>query len=236
MEIDSIFADMGAFFNFREQRVPSRDRGCSYSRPVVISDPQHRWLGPEKGVIHLATAAVSNALWDMMAKYNKKPLWKLICDFTPEEFVRSTCFRYCTDFITPEEALALLKAKEGGKKAREEEVIRRGYPAYTTSVGWLGYSDEKVRRLTHESLAQGFNVFKVGQNEVQRLHCRDRADTYQLKVGADAQDDLRRGQLIRSIIDDPANMPKDRKVDPATVANKNAGPTGCVLMVDANRE
>ncbi|GFZ46285.1 L-galactonate dehydratase [Saitozyma sp. JCM 24511] len=198
MEIDSIFADMGAFFSF------------------LISDPQHRWLGPEKGVIHLATAAVSNALWDMMAKYNKKPLWKLICDFTPEEFVRSTCFRYCTDFITPEEALALLKAKEGGKKAREEEVIRRGYPAYTTSVGWLGYSDEKVRRLTHESLAQGFNVFK-------------------LKVGADAQDDLRRGQLIRSIIDDPANMPKDRKVDPATVADKNAGPTGCVLMVDANQ-
>jgi L-fuconate dehydratase len=118
-------------------------------------------------VIHLATAAVSNAVWDMMAKYNNKPLWKLICDFTPEEFVKATCFRYITDFITKEEALALLKSKEAGKKAREEEVIRRGYPAYTTSVGWLGYSDEKVRRLTLESLAQGFNVFKVGLKGLQ---------------------------------------------------------------------
>lgn len=112
----------------------------------------------------------------------------------------------------------MLKAKESGKAAREAEVKKRGYPAYTTSVGWLGYSDEKVRRLTKESLAQGFNHFK-------------------LKVGADPEDDLRRGRLIRSIIDDPANMPKDRKpIDPASIANKNAGPTGCVLMVDANRE
>ncbi|KAK8869975.1 hypothetical protein IAR55_000545 [Kwoniella newhampshirensis] len=199
MEVDTIFGDMGAFWDF------------------LVSDPQHRWLGPEKGVIHIATAAISNALWDMYAKSAGKPLWKLIVDFTPEEFVKATAFRYITDAITKEEALALLKAKESGKKTREEEVIKRGYPAYTTSVGWLGYSDEKVKRLTKDALNQGFNHFK-------------------LKVGADPEDDLRRGRLIRSIIDDPANMPKDRKpIDPASIKDKNAGPTGCVLMVDANQ-
>lgn len=144
----------------------------------MVSDPQHRWLGPEKGVIHLATAAISNAVWDMYAKHAGKPLWKLIVDFTPEEyvpplkikkkkltfkkrFVKATSFRYITDALTPAEALDILKSKESGKAAREAEVKKRGYPAYTTSVGWLGYSDEKVRRLTKESLAQGFNHFKV---------------------------------------------------------------------------
>ncbi|KAK1924728.1 putative mandelate racemase/muconate lactonizing enzyme [Papiliotrema laurentii] len=197
-EVESIFADMGAFWDF------------------LVADPQHRWLGPEKGVIALATAAVCNAAWDMFAKARGKPLWKLIVDFTPEEFVKATSFRYITDAITKEEALALLKEKEATKKAREEEVIKRGYPAYTTSVGWLGYTDEKVRRLTLESLNQGFNHFK-------------------LKVGADPEDDLRRGLLIRSIIDDPKNLPAGRTIDPATIEGKNAGPAGCVLMVDANQ-
>jgi L-fuconate dehydratase len=164
-------------------------------------------------------------------------------DFTPEEFVRSTvrpdislkrrslwpatsltfpivrrqCFRYITDAITPDEALALLKAKEAGKAEREKSVIETGYPAYTTSVGWLGYDDEKVRRLTRESLAQGFNHFK-------------------LKVGANLEDDLRRGRIIREIIDDPKNLPAGReKIDPKTIKDKNAGPAGCVLMVDANQ-
>ncbi|WOO81042.1 L-galactonate dehydratase [Vanrija pseudolonga] len=197
-DADEIFADMGAFWNF------------------LVADPQHRWLGPEKGVIHLATAAVSNALWDMFAKARGKPLWKLIVDFTPEEFVKATAFRYITDAITPEEALALLKEKEATKAAREANVIEKGYPAYTTSVGWLGYDDAKVERLTKEALAQGFNHFK-------------------LKVGADPADDLRRGLLIRSIIDNPANIPAGRTVDPASIEGKNAGPTGCVLMVDANQ-
>lgn len=114
----------------------------------------------------------------MYAKHAGKPLWKLIVDFTPEEyvpplkikkkkltvkkrFVKATSFRYITDALTPAEALDILKSKESGKAAREAEVKKRGYPAYTTSVGWLGYSDEKVRRLTKESLAQGFNHFKV---------------------------------------------------------------------------
>ncbi|WVF72423.1 hypothetical protein IAT40_007238 [Kwoniella sp. CBS 6097] len=197
-ELAPIFADMGSFFDF------------------LVSDPQHRWLGPEKGVIHLATAAVNNAVWDLFAKHENKPLWKLIVDFTPEEFVKATSFRYITDAITQDEALALLKEKEPTKKAREEEVIKKGYPAYTTSVGWLGYSDEKVVRLTKEALNQGFNHFK-------------------LKVGADPEDDLRRGRLIRSIIDDKANLPEGRVIDPATIKGKNAGPAGCVLMVDANQ-
>ncbi|RXK35281.1 mandelate racemase/muconate lactonizing enzyme [Tremella mesenterica] len=199
MDIEGIFADMGTFWNF------------------LVSDPQHRWLGPEKGVIHLATAAISNAIWDMYAKAREKPLWKLICDFTPEEFVKSVSWRYITDALTPSEALSMLKEKESGKKARELDVLERGYPAYTTSVGWLGYSDEKVERLTKEALAQGFNHFK-------------------LKVGSDREDDLRRGMLLRSIIDDPANIPSGRApVDPKTIEGKNAGPTGCVLMVDANQ-
>lgn len=197
-DVEEFFSDMGAFWDF------------------LVADPQHRWLGPEKGVIALATAAVCNAVWDMFAKARGKPLWKLIADFTPEEFVKAASFRYITDAITKDEALALLKAKESTKKEREAKVKEVGYPAYTTSVGWLGYSDEKVRRLTLSSLEQGFNHFK-------------------LKVGADADDDLRRGLLIRSIIDDPKNIPAGRKIDPATIANKNAGPTGCVLMVDANQ-
>lgn len=198
--VEEFFASMGKTYDF------------------LVSDPQQRWLGPEKGVIHLAVAAVANAIWDMFAKARGKPLWKLIVDFTPEEFVNATTFRYITDAINREEALALLKKLEPTKQAREKEVIERGYPSYTTSVGWLGYSDEKIARLTKESLNAGFNHFK-------------------LKVGADWEDDLRRGLLIRSIIDDPANIREDRKnIDPKTIAGKNAGPTGCVLMVDANRE
>ncbi|KAG1823468.1 enolase C-terminal domain-like protein [Suillus subaureus] len=182
-------------------------------------------IGPEKGVIHLATAAVNNALWDMFARARGKPLWKLIVDMTPvrdivlrlSQLVNATAFRYITDVLTREEALAMLKAKEAGKREREALVTEVGYPAYITSAGWLGYSDEKVFRLTKEALASGFNHFKM-------------------KVGADFKDDLRRGKMIRSIIDDPANYPSGFK-DPLSpeLAGKNAGPTGAVLMIDANQ-
>lgn len=199
MNVEEIFGDIGKFWDY------------------LVSDPQLRWIGPEKGVIHLAVAAVINAIWDLFAKSRGKPLWKLIVDFTPEELVRATTFRYITDAITKEEALDLLRKMEPGKKAREEEVLKRGYPAYTTSAGWLGYSDEKVERLVKESLNMGFNHFK-------------------LKVGADPEDDLRRGMLIRSIIDNPDNIREDRKnIDKASLEGKSAGPTGCVLMVDANQ-
>lgn len=183
----------------------------------MCSDSQLRWIGPEKGVIHLATAAVNNALWDMFARARGKPLWKLIVDMTPEEIVNATAFRYITDVLTREEALEMLEAKEAGKREREALVTKVGYPAYITSAGWLGYSDEKVSRLTKEALASGFNHFKM-------------------KVGADLKDDLRRGKMIRSIIDDPENYPSGFK-DPSSpeLAGKNAGPTGAVLMIDANQ-
>ncbi|KAF5333133.1 hypothetical protein D9611_002616 [Ephemerocybe angulata] len=185
----------------------------------LVADPQLRWVGPEKGVIHIATGAVNNALWDMFARSRSKPLWKLIVDFTPEEFVRSTTFRYISDAITPEEALELLKAKEAGKKEREAKVRELGYPAYVTSAGWLGYSDEKISRLTKEAIAHGFNHFKM-------------------KVGADQADDLRRGKLIRSLIDDPTLLPEGvspRDPESDDLKGKNAGPTGSVLMIDANQ-
>ncbi|KAK7466101.1 hypothetical protein VKT23_004826 [Stygiomarasmius scandens] len=185
----------------------------------MMSDPQLRWIGPEKGVIHIASGAVNNALWDMYARARQKPLWKLIVDFTPEEFVNSVAFRYISDAITKEEALEMLKQKEATKKEREELVREIGYPAYVTSAGWLGYSDEKVARLTKEAVAAGFNHFKM-------------------KVGANQANDLRRGKIIRSIIDDPQHLPpglKPRDPNGPDLKGKNAGPTGAVLMIDANQ-
>ncbi|BGO99515.1 hypothetical protein NBRC10513v2_003612 [Rhodotorula toruloides] len=182
----------------------------------LLSDPQLRWIGPEKGVIHIATAAVVNAVWDMYARHLKKPLWQVVAEFTPEEFVAATTFRYITDMITPEEALALLKEKEAGKAERLAKLKAEGYPAYTTSVGWFGYPDEKVARLTREAIAQGFNHFKM-------------------KVGADVAMDQRRLALIRSIIDDPKEC-EGRPVPSAeSLVGKNAGPTGSVLMIDSNQ-
>jgi len=183
----------------------------------LLADPQLRWIGPEKGVIHLASGAVNNALWDLYAKSRNKPLWKLIVDFTPEELVRAAAFRYITDAITREEALEMLKSREAGKKDREAKVIAEGYPAYVTSAGWMGYSDEKVARLTKEAVKAGFNHFKM-------------------KVGADKESDLRRGRIIRSIIDDPTQIPEGRIIpDPKSLVGKNAGPTGSVFMIDANQ-
>jgi len=147
----------------------------------------------------------------------KKPLWKLIVDMTPEEFVKSTAFRYITDAITREEALELLTKQQASKKEREALVTEIGYPAYVTSAGWLGYDDEKVARLTREAVQAGFNHFKM-------------------KVGADKASDLRRGRVIRSVIDDPKNLPSGHQPpDPKSLEGKNAGPTGAVLMIDANQ-
>ena len=147
----------------------------------LTGDSQLRWLGPEKGVIHLATAAVVNAVWDLWAKREGKPLWKLLADMTPEELVGCIDFRYLTDALTPAEAAAILKRLEPTKKEREARVMRDGYPAYTTSAGWLGYPDEKIRTRVREALKAGFEAFK-------------------LKVGRDLADDLRRAALVREII------------------------------------
>src|SRR6059058_257992 len=147
----------------------------------LAGDSQLRWLGPEKGVVHLALAAIVNAVWDLYAKAERKPVWKLLADMTPEQIVSCIDFRYITDALTPEEALAILRRNADTRKEREAEMLRDGYPAYTTSTGWLGYSDEKVRRLCREALAEGWTHFKI-------------------KVGRSLQDDIRRSQIIRDEI------------------------------------
>ncbi|KYQ93040.1 hypothetical protein DLAC_05649 [Tieghemostelium lacteum] len=148
---------------------------------LLTSEPQLRWIGPEKGVVHLGTAAIVNAIWDLAAKFEEKPLWKMLVDMKPEEIVELLDFRYVTDALTKQEALEILKGLEGTKKIREEEMVRDGYPAYTTSAGWLGYSDEKVRSLCKEAISQGYNHIKI-------------------KVGQDLKEDIRRLELVRSEI------------------------------------
>jgi len=147
----------------------------------ITGDSQLRWIGPEKGAIHLATAAVVNAVWDLWAKAEGKPLWKLLVDMTPEQLVACLDFRYITDALTPGEALALLNLHAGTRAAREAEMRRDGYPSYTTSAGWLGYSDKKLRALCRAGLAAGWSHFKM-------------------KVGRSIEDDLRRAAIIRSEI------------------------------------
>ena len=161
--LEEFIADMGRFWRH------------------VTSDSQLRWVGPEKGVIHLATAAIVNAVWDLWAKVEGKPLWQLLCDMTPEEVVRCIDFRYITDALSPTEAVELLKAKQATKRDRIAEMQRDGYPSYTTSAGWLGYDDDKLRRLCRDLSARGWTHFKI-------------------KVGRDLQDDIRRCRIIREEI------------------------------------
>ncbi len=148
---------------------------------ALTNDSQLRWVGPEKGVVHLATAALVNAVWDLWAKAERKPLWRLVVELTPEQIVGLIDFRYISDALTPAQALELLREGERGKQERIAELERGGYPAYTTSAGWLGYPDEKLARLCREGIAAGWNHFKI-------------------KVGADLQDDLRRARLVRAQI------------------------------------
>ena len=147
----------------------------------LTSDSQLRWVGPEKGVIHLATGALVNAVWDLCAKVEGKPLWKLLADLTPEALVACIDFRYIEDALTPADALAMLRDRAPGRGEREAEMRRDGYPAYTTSAGWLGYPDDEIRRLCREGVAAGWSHFKI-------------------KVGADRADDVRRAALVRAEI------------------------------------
>lgn len=163
--LETFTADMGAFWR------------------TITGDSQLRWVGPEKGVIHLAAAAVVNAVWDLYAKAEDKPLWWLVADMSPEELVRCIDFRYITDAITPDEALEILRANEATKVERITDLHQHGYPAYTTSAGWLGYPDDKIRALCREGLAKGWHSFKI-------------------KVGRDLQDDIRRCRIIREEIGD----------------------------------
>ena len=122
----------------------------------ITSDSQVRWLGPEKGVVHLAAGALVNAVWDLYARSEGKPVWKLLVDMSPEQLVACIPFRHISDALMPEEAIEILQRNESTKSVREQEMLRDGYPAYTTSAGWLGYSDEKVRRLVRRGLADGW--------------------------------------------------------------------------------
>ena len=159
--------------------VITKDMGAFWRR--MVGDSQLRWVGPEKGTVHLATAAVVNAVWDLWAKVERKPLWKLLCDMSPEEIVRCIDFRYITDAITPTEAVELLRRHEATRGDRERELLRDGYPAYTTSAGWLGYPDEKIRQLCRAGVNDGWSHFKI-------------------KVGRDLADDLRRAAIVREEI------------------------------------
>jgi L-fuconate dehydratase len=147
----------------------------------LAGDSQLRWLGPEKGVIHLAMAAIVNAVWDLYAKVERKPVWKLLADMSPHQIVACIDFRYLTDALTPDEALDMLQRLQGGKTEREQTLLKSGYPAYTTSAGWIGYSDARVQHACREALAAGWTHFKV-------------------KVGGTPQDDARRVALVREAI------------------------------------
>ena len=163
LDLDVTLSDLGGFWK------------------SLVHDSQLRWLGPEKGVMHMAIGAVVNAVWDLAAKRAGVPLWKLLSDLTPEQIVDLVDFRYLTDALTPDEALEILRQAEPGRAEREAVLRERGYPAYTTTPGWLGYDDAKLVRLCHEAVAAGFTQIK-------------------LKVGANLDDDIRRMQLARQAV------------------------------------
>jgi L-galactonate dehydratase len=148
----------------------------------LVSDSQLRWIGPEKGVIHLGLSACVNSLWDLWARYLRKPVWQVVAEMTPEEFVRCIDFRYIVDAITPEEAISILAEARKTKDRRLQDVkVNRAVPAYTTQAGWLGFSDERMTELMREMIAEGFDKFK-------------------LKVGGSIEDDKRRLKIARDVI------------------------------------
>jgi L-fuconate dehydratase len=163
LAVDEVLGDLGAF-----------------SRRLT-GDSQLRWLGPEKGAIHMATAAIVNAVWDLYGRKRGKPVWRLLSEMTPEQLVDLVDFRYLEDALTRDEALDILRRAEPGRAERTEHLLRHGYPAYTTTPGWLGYDDEKLVRLSEEAVADGFTQIK-------------------LKVGADPVDDARRLRLAREAV------------------------------------
>lgn len=163
LDLDDVFADLGAFWK------------------RVTGDSQLRWVGPEKGVIHLAGAAIVNAIWDLYAKTLGKPVWRVLCDMSPSEIVRLVDWTYLSDALDPGEARERLEAKVAGRAARIAEMESVGYPAYTTSAGWLGYTDERMRKLCRDAIAEGWSHFKM-------------------KVGGPLADDMRRAAILREEI------------------------------------
>jgi L-fuconate dehydratase len=160
--VEPLLADLGGFWK------------------ELVHDSQLRWLGPEKGIMHMAISAVVNAVWDLAAKRAGLPLWRLLARMSPAEIVSLVDFRYLTDALTPAQALDILERAEPGREARSAELVTRGYPAYTTSPGWLGYDDDKLRRLCKEAIDEGFTQIK-------------------LKVGGSLTDDIRRIRIAREV-------------------------------------
>lgn len=163
----------------RQLAIISADMGAFWRE--FTSDSQLRWIGPDKGAIHLATGAVINAVWDLWSKAEGKPLWQLVAEMSPQQLVRCIDFRYITDCITPQEALLLLQQRADNKAQRLQTLLAEGYPCYTTSAGWLGYPDDKLRRLCQQAVDAGFNHLK-------------------LKVGRNLEDDIRRLTIAREVI------------------------------------
>jgi L-fuconate dehydratase len=168
LELDSIRDDPDRFWRY------------------LTGDSQLRWIGPDKGAIHLATAALVNAVWDLLAKEAGKPVWRLIADMSPQELLRIVNFRYITDALTPDEALALLERAQDGKAERVARLEAEGYPAYTTSAGWLGYPLDKVERLAGEAMSQGFTRFKMKVG-TSILEDRERLARLRAVIGPDRQ-------------------------------------------------
>lgn len=178
------------------RQIGQRLTGCDVDQVVanlgglyrdIMADSQMRWLGPEKGVVHLSAAAVLNAAWDLAARRAGKPLWRLVADMSPEELVAACDFRYLSDALTPAEAVEMLTALAPTREARIAELTEHGYPGYTTSPGWLGYDDDKLRRLCREAVADGWTHVK-------------------LKVGARVEDDVRRLSIAREELGDRTLM------------------------------
>jgi len=157
------------------------DDFCAFARQLT-DDTQFRWLGPEKGVIHLAAGALINAIWDLYARAESKPLWQLLAEMEPAQLLKAVDFRYIDDALSREEALDLLTARREGQAERLALLKRQGYPAYTTSAGWFGYSEQKIRRLSKEALAEGWTHFK-------------------LKVGGDAADVRRMDRTTHGVVE-----------------------------------
>ncbi|MFT5132857.1 MAG: L-fuconate dehydratase [Gammaproteobacteria bacterium] len=164
-ELDELTTDMAGFWR------------------QITSDSQLRWLGPEKGIIHMSTAAIVNAVWDLWARQQNKPLWKLVADMSPEQIISCIDFRYITDALTPTAALQLLQQKNDSRSEREDLLLQTGYPAYTTSAGWLGYDDDKLRALCRQSIEQGWQYMK-------------------LKVGGNIEQDQHRLEIVREVVGD----------------------------------
>lgn len=156
----------------------------------LCNESQLRWLGPERGLVHMSVAAIINAIWDLYAKFEGKPLWKLIADMSPQEIVDCIDFHHITDALTPDEALEILESNQTTKAAREAELLETGLPAYTSSAGWIGYPEDYRREQCRKYLADGFRWFKM-------------------KVGADLADDMHRATIIREEIGDDCHLMMD---------------------------